>query len=101
MKLIFLLYLEDDEPTVLRLLEEAGVQTYSRLELEGHGQGTAGWYGEVPPYHSSMIFSVLPEADARRVLEAVEGCRDCADPRHPIHAMMVDIERAVRSGGQT
>ena len=31
-------------------------------------------------------------------MDAVAACEGCRDPRHPIHAMLVDVERAVASG---
>ena len=47
MKLVLLMYLEEDEKCVDRLLVEQGVDTFSRLPLEGHGQGGKGWRGNV------------------------------------------------------
>lgn len=96
MKLVFLTYLEDDDELVTRQLQKEGVPVFSRLPLEGHGAGARGWYGEVAPYRSRMVFSVLPDEEATRLLAAVEGWPDGQDPKHPVRAFQVDVERAVR-----
>ena len=98
MKIVALMYLEEDTPTVAKLLDAHGVTAYSRLPLEGHGGGMKGWYGDVAPYRSHMAFALLPAQKAEELMEAVERCDGCLDPRHPIHAMQVDVERAVDSG---
>ena len=96
MKLVFLTYLEDDDALVTRELASLGVPVFSRLPLEGHGQGVRGWYGDVAPYRSTMVFVVVPDEEAARLLEAVERWPAGQDPRHPVRAFQVDVERAVR-----
>ena len=99
MKLVFFTYLEDDEAHVLELLDDHHVMVYSHLPIEGHGPGMRGWYGEVAPYASRLTFTILPDDKAGKLLEAVRDCPDCQDPVHPVHAMQVDVEAAVSSGG--
>ena len=102
MKMILLMYLEDDEPAVDRLLEEHEVTAFSRVNLEGHGQGMpTGWYGEVAPYRSRMAFTLLPEGRAAELLGAVRECSDCLDPRHPIHAVQLAVEATADSAAAT
>jgi hypothetical protein len=99
MKLVFFMYLEEDESHVLRLLQEHQVVVYSHLPIEGHGPGMEGWYGEVAPYASRMTFTILPADKARGLLDAVSsGQEGVSDPMHPIHAMQVDVEAVARSG---
>ena len=98
MKLVALLYLEEDNPSVAKLLEQHGVMAYSRLPLEGHGAGMKGWLGNVAPYQSHMAFALLPAEKAEELMEAVAKCDGCLDPSHPIHALQVDVEKAVASG---
>ena len=93
MKLVLLMYLEEDEPCVDRLLEEQGVGAFSRLPVEGHGPGERGWRGEVPAYRSRMVMAVVPEETASRLIEAVEECRGIEDPAHPVRAVEVGVER--------
>jgi hypothetical protein len=93
MKLLLLVYLEDDDAVVADLLERHGVAAWSRLPLEGHGAGIAGWYRTVAPYRSRMAFSVVPAGRAADVLEAVTALEGLADPRHPVHAFQLDVER--------
>lgn len=99
MKLIILLYLEDDDPCVSRFLKENGVVAYSRLPLEGHGAGMAGWYGDTAPYRSRMAFTIVPEDRAQALMDAVKSCETNADPRHPIHAIQLAVEATADSGG--
>lgn len=93
MKLVLLMYLEEDDRCVGRLLKDANVEAYSRLPVEGHVPGgTGGWYGTTAPYHSRMIMSILPDDHARLLVEAVGECTGVKDPRHPIRAAMLNVE---------
>jgi len=99
MKMILLLYLEDDEPCVRSLLEAHEVLAYSELPLEGHGEGRpSGWYGEVPPYRSRMVFTLVPESRASELLDAVRRSSGCQDARHPIRALQLGVEDTALSG---
>jgi hypothetical protein len=99
MKMILLTYLEGDEECVERLLNELEVGVYSRLPMEGHGEGsTAGWYGETAPYRSGMIFSFVSEEAADRILAGVSACTGVEDPRHPIRAFELDVGRTASCG---
>ena len=92
MKMVLLMYLEEDEETVEEILESRGVVAFSSLEMQGHGAGEPGWYGEVPPYRSRMVFAVLPDQAARGLLGAIRDARGVADPSHPIHAVQLAVE---------
>lgn len=93
LKMVVLMYLQEDEACVGRLLSEVGIEQYSRLSMEGTGPGAeAGWYGEVAPYESRMVFALMPEDRAAEVLDAVSRCRGVEDPRHPIRAAQLPVE---------
>jgi hypothetical protein len=92
MKLVLLMYLEEDEPCVARLLEELGVEAFSRLPLEGHGPGEKGWRGEVPAYRSRLVLAVVPEATAEGLMRAVRDCTGIQDSAHPVRAVQVAVE---------
>ena len=97
MKIVLLLYLEEDGPAVTQLLSEQGVNAYSRLPLEGHGEGKAGgWYGDVAMHNSKMIFTIISDEDAAALLAAVEKVR-VQDIGHPIHAAQLSLEAWVHS----
>ncbi len=98
MKLVILMYLEDDESGVRELLAAHEVAAYSELPVEGHGLGTAGWYGKVAPYRSRMLLAFLSAAKAEELTAAVAACTGCRDATHPIHAWQVDVEKVVTSG---
>jgi hypothetical protein len=104
MKMILLLYLEDDAEAVRELLEDHSVLAYSELPLEGRGgAGSApgsfsGWYGEVAPYRSRMAFTLVSDGQADALMEAVRRCRACTDRRHPVHGVQLHVEAATRAG---
>jgi hypothetical protein len=98
MKLVILMYLEDDTPQVERLLAEYDVAAYSELSVEGHGLGTAGWYGKVAPYQSRMLLVFLGADKADELVAAVSACSGCKDADHPVHAWQVDVEKVETSG---
>jgi hypothetical protein len=97
MKLMMLFYLEDDGPAVTKLLADQGIGAYSRLPVEGRGEGkVGGWYGEVAAHSSKMILTVVTEEQAEQLLSAVEATQG-QDVNHPIHAAQVDLEAWVHS----
>lgn len=98
MKLIVLMYLEEDSNNVEKLLATHEVMAYSELPVEGHGLGTTGWSGKVPPFRSRMLLAFLPATKARELLVAVDTCTGCTDPNRPIHAWQMDVENAATSG---
>lgn len=94
MKLVLLMFLKEDEKCVNRLLSEQKVQSFSRMGVEGRGPGAAvGWTGEVQPYQSQMIMSILPAEEAQSLIDAVGKCTGVQDPRHPIRAALIDVEQ--------
>jgi hypothetical protein len=94
MKIVYLMYLADDESCVNRLLSEQAVTAFSRLPVEGHGPGSAvGWTGEIQPYQSQVVMTVLPDDKAAALMEAVESCTGVEDPRHPIRAVQMAVEQ--------
>ena len=94
MKLVLLMFLEDDEKCVNRLLGEQKIAMYSRLPVEGHGPGSAaGWTGEIQPFQSQIIMTILPDEQASALMEAVGSCTGVEDPRHPIRAALFDVEQ--------
>ena len=95
LKLLLLMYLEEDEGCVNRLLREQGVGIFSRLSMEGLAQGAAsGWYGVSLPFQSRLILALMPVEQADGLLAAVSDCRGVQDPRHPIRAMQLAVERS-------
>ena len=95
MKLVILMYLEGDAACVDRLLGANRVPVYSRMSMEGvtRPTGAGGWYGGAPPHESKMIVAVVSDDVATELLEAVAGCRGVQDPRHPIRALQLPVER--------
>jgi hypothetical protein len=98
MKLVILMHLEDDAELVSELLAHHQVAAYTQLPVEGHGRGTAGWYGKVAPYRSQMLIAFLPAAKAEELTRAIGECAGCSDASHPIHAWQMDVEKSVASG---
>ena len=98
MKLVAILYLEDDERLVEEILKAVGVSTFSRMDMEGHGAGVPGWFGEVPSYRSRLLFTWVSLEQATDLLEAVAGARGVQAESHPIHALQVNVEAMSQSG---
>lgn len=99
MKLVLLMYLEDDTACVERLLSETGITTYSRVSVEGHGPGgLGGWYAEAAPYRSGLIVIAADDESAGRLLEGVRLCTGVEDPRHPIRAYALNVDTAAACG---
>ena len=97
MKIVLLLYLEEDGPAVTELLSDQGINAYSRLPIEGRGQGKAGgWFGDIATHNSKMIFAIIPEEKAAALLSALQGT-PVQDALHPIHAAQLDLEGWVHS----
>ena len=105
MKLMMLMYLEEDEACVNRLVAELGVPMVSQLGVEGMegvGSGKAGgWYGESAPYQSRMTLTVVDDAMADRIVEAIGRCEGIVDPRHPIRVVQLAVERTTTCSGET
>jgi hypothetical protein len=98
LKMIVLLYLEDDDEAVTRLLAAHGIAAFSRVELEGHGGGgRAGWYGRIAPHRSRMIFALVPNVRAAALLDAVRGAEGLQHCAHPVHGVQVGVEAAATS----
>ncbi len=98
MKLVILMFLEDDAGCAGGILADHGVVAYTELAVEGHGGGAAGWYGDVAPFRSRMVLAFLPSEKAGELLEAVRLCDGRKDARHPLRAWLVDVEKSVYSG---
>jgi len=97
MKLILLLYLEGDGPAVGKLLSDQEITAYSRLPIEGHGQGKAGgWFGDIAAHNSKMIFSIVSDEQADSLQEAVSEVK-VQDSAHPIHMAKLNLEAWVHS----
>lgn len=96
MKLVMLMYLEEDEACVNRVVTELGVPMVTHLCVEGtearsRGQ-SRGWYGATAPYQSRMTLAVVNDEMSERLLDAVRGCEGIQDPRHPIRAVQLAVE---------
>jgi hypothetical protein len=97
MKLVLLLYLEGDGPAVTKLLLDQGISAYSRLPIEGHGEGKAGgWFGDIATHNSKMIFSIVDDGVADALVGAVKEVQ-VQDAGHPIHLAKLSLEDWVHS----
>lgn len=92
MKMVVIMYLEEDQDCVKKLLADHEVETFSLLPVEGVGPGGKGWYGHAAPYRSQMILAAVEEKKAQELLDAVSECRSISDPRHPVRAMQIPVE---------
>jgi hypothetical protein len=97
MKLVVLMYLEEDAPNVQKLMAAHEVTAYSELPVTGRGAGTTGWYGTVAPFKSRMLIAFVPAAKADELTTAISACTGCMDPNRPIRAWQMEVEKSVTS----
>ena len=98
MKLVIVMYLEEDEECVQRLLRESGVQAFSRMSMEGIGEGVGSWYGGTVPFESRMAFTVVSAERAATILSAIESEDRCLDQKHPMRAVQLAVEASTAIG---
>jgi hypothetical protein len=98
MKLILLMYLEEDAELVAKILRNHDIEAFSRLEAEGWTKSLPSpWSGERSPNRSEFVVTLVAEDRAAELLRAVAECSGCADERHPIHAVQLDVDRMTSS----
>jgi hypothetical protein len=97
MKLVMLLFLEEDKPQIERLFNDHRGSAWSCISVQGHGPGLTGWYGTVAPFDSCMAFTLIPDDRVEGLLAEVAEIDGLSDPRHPVHAHVLDVERSVKS----
>ena len=96
MKMVMLMYLEEDERCAAQLLDKFAVASFTRIPVEGHGPGgSSGWYGSTSPYRSQLTFTFVEDEVASELVAAVSSCSGVADPGHPIRAAIFDVEEFV------
>ena len=98
MKLVLLMYLAEDAGRVAALLGSVGIAASTRIEAEGWTKGLPSpWSGAVAPFSSELRIALVPDDRAEDVMRAVESCTECANERHPIHAVELDVARVTTS----
>jgi hypothetical protein len=99
MKLLLLLYLEQDGPTVTKLLTSQGIDAYSRVNIEGQGGEKAqGVFGGRAPHASKMIFAVVTGEQGESLRQALREA-EVQDANHPIHVAQLGLEAWESSEG--
>jgi len=98
MKLVLLMYLREDARLVAKLLQTEGITAWSRLEAQGWTPGLPSpWSGGATPSDAEFVVTLLPEDRAESLMRSVDTCEGCADPRHPIHAVELDVTKVSTS----
>lgn len=92
MKMVMLMHLQEDEDCVDGLVERAGVKVFSRLSVQGRGEGTPGWLGRVPAYASQITMAVVDDERAAELMDSVRTAEGCQDARHPVRAVQLPVE---------
>jgi len=98
MKLVLIMCLQEDIDLVADLLGSQGIVAWSRLDAEGWTPGLPSpWSGGTTPYNSQFVVTLVPDDRADPLMRAVAACTGCADDRHPIHAVELDVARIATS----
>jgi hypothetical protein len=99
MKLLFITCVQEHEPQVRDILRSAGIDAFSRADITGFKNGTAGvdlrdsWFaaGE-ETFDSLLFFSFCVSEKARMAIEQVNILNASADSRFPVRAFLLPVE---------
>jgi len=102
MKLVAVMSLDADRDALHRLYREHEIQVFSEIDIKGyhHSQtpsaADVGWFGNTShPAYSTLTWAFLPGEQATKLLSAIEALNDRVDPKHPVRAFEMPVDRSV------
>ncbi|MDD2436624.1 MAG: hypothetical protein PHG27_12550 [Massilibacteroides sp.] len=98
MKLLIVLSIKDYQNRVAKILEEAGIQLFSVIDITGYKKRTAdntGWFGLGNGKTNSIaLFSFTSERLAEEAVRAIEQCNIEKDKNpFPVRGYILDVEQ--------
>lgn len=97
MRIVMLMYLEEDAGRVADLLRSREIVAFTRLEAEGWTASLPSpWSGATTPFRSELLLTLVPEDRAAELMQAVADCA-CANVRHPVHGVELAVARTETS----
>jgi hypothetical protein len=96
MKMLMIFCTAPGATPLLELLEGMGLRGYTLIpEVFGAGQTGRHMGTRAHPGVSSLVLLTVPEADAGRVLQALEEHRGQCAPGEGFHAVQLAVEKAI------
>ena len=101
MKLVIVTVVDEYKEGVIGLFKEAGIESFSKTEIEGFkamgaGNATKSWFAyEQLSADSEMFFSFTGDPQIDRLLELIEFYNQNLDSHSQVHAAVLPIERYV------
>jgi len=102
MKLVAVMSLDSNRKALHRMYREHSIQVFSEIDIKGyhHTQSPSaadvGWFGHAShPAYSTLTWAFLPEDQAELLLDAIATLNADADPKHPIRAFQMPVDRSI------
>lgn len=102
MKVVIVLCVKEFHKDLKKIYKALDIQTYSETDIRGvkheHDVGiqVENWFGtEENPYNSVANFSFLNDEKAELILKKVAQFNETLECCSPMHAFMLNVERAV------
>lgn len=102
MKLVAVMSLDADRDALHRMYRNHEIEVFSEIDIKGyhHAQtpsaADVGWFGRTShPAYSTLTWAFLPAAQAADLLDAIAGFNRDTDPKHPIRAFEMPVDRSV------
>lgn len=97
MKLLVVLSVKEYKRNVISLLEEAGVNRFSVMDITGYKKksGSISWFASHPDHgktNSILLFSFATEEVANQAIDVINKCNEETESSFPAHAFVVDVE---------
>lgn len=101
MKLLIVTSVEQYNKDVLKLFDEAGIESFSGSEIDGYRKldpmiMTHSWFaGEPGGAESRMFFSFTKENNVKAMFQAIENHNKLIGAGNPIRAVVLPIENYI------
>jgi hypothetical protein len=102
MKLVAVMSLDSSRDALHRMYREHSIQVFSEIDIKGyhHTQTSSaadvGWFGRAThPAYSTLTWAFLPDGQATKLLDAISAFNEENDPKHPVRAFEMPVDRAV------
>jgi len=101
MKLVIVTVVDDYIKQVSKLFSNAGISTFSQLDIEGYKSGapndaTSGWFAtRRGGADSEMFFSFAEEVLIEQLFDEIKTFNLTVDEQNPVRAIVVPIEKFI------
>ena len=99
MKLLVVLSIKEFREKVAELLQKAGVNRFSVINMTGYKRNKRSpydnWFGaqsDNAKTNSILLFSFTTQEIAESVITSINQCNEDAQNAYPVHAFILDVE---------